>query len=164
VINPELHWVKVEAITSYQRITAELQLRGRLRETISDPEAHLRFRSVQTEPLLPGAPRLQGVPEGMVNKAFVSLVWTIEPEPPPPDDVPEKTRRYVLVQGAGYTLKGYAEFPAAADPGLHSDMLLKGHFFPVHDATVGFVGADGHTWERPVVWVNRDLMITMFMQ
>jgi hypothetical protein len=164
MINPELRWVRVEALTTYQKLSAEIQLRGRLRETISDPEPLMRVRGVETEPLLPGAPRLQGVPEGTLNKSFLTAIWTVEPEPPPPDEVMDMKRRYSLIQSSAFTVKGYAEFPAASDPSLHVEILLKGHFFPLHDVGINFVGVEGLAWQRPIAWFNRDLMVSIFMQ
>ena len=56
-----LAWAKVDVLTAYQRLTAEIQVRGRLRETINDPEQHFHLRNVSAEPLLPGAVPLGGV-------------------------------------------------------------------------------------------------------
>src|SRR5437870_10447404 len=88
-----LSWSKVDVLTPYQRLTAEVQVRGgRLRETINDPEPLFHMRNVSAEPLLPGAVPLSGVPEGLFNKNLIGGIRTIEPEPPPPDLVADMTR------------------------------------------------------------------------
>ena len=67
-----LSWSKVDVLTAYQRLTGEIQVRGgRLRETMNDPEPLFHMRNVSAEPLLPGAVPLNGVPEGLFNKAMV---------------------------------------------------------------------------------------------
>src|SRR5438132_14361944 len=92
-----LSWSKVDVLTSYERLTAEIQVRGgRLRETINDPEPLFHLRNVSAEPLLTGAVPLSGVPEGLFNKNFIGGIRTIEPEPPPPDMVADMIRRYVM--------------------------------------------------------------------
>ena len=73
-------------LTAYERLTAEIQVRGgRLRETLNDPEPLFHLRNVSAEPLVPGAVPLNGVPEGLFNKNLIGGIRTIEPEPPPPD-------------------------------------------------------------------------------
>jgi hypothetical protein len=58
-----LSWSKVDVLSAYERITAEIQVRGgRLRETINDPEPLFHLRGVSAEPLLPGAVPLTGIP------------------------------------------------------------------------------------------------------
>src|SRR5256886_9424045 len=79
-----LSWVKVDVLTPYQRLTAEVQVRGgRLRETINDPEPLFHMRNVSAEPLLPGAVPLCGVPEGLFYKDLIVGIRYIEPKPPP---------------------------------------------------------------------------------
>jgi hypothetical protein len=33
------NWAKVDVLTPYQRMTAEMQIRGRMRETLNDQES-----------------------------------------------------------------------------------------------------------------------------
>src|SRR6059036_2209017 len=95
-IGANLSWSKVDLLTSFHRLTAEIQVRGgRLRETINDPEPLFHMRNVSAEPLVPGAVPLSGVPEGLFNKNLIGGIRTIEPEPPPPDLVADMIRRYV---------------------------------------------------------------------
>ena len=84
-LNPAISWSKVDVLTPSQRITAEIQIRGRLRDTINDPEPVFHLRNVSAEPLIPGAVALNGVPEGLFSKAMVGGIRTIDIEPPPPD-------------------------------------------------------------------------------
>jgi hypothetical protein len=164
VIRAEIKWLQLEALTGYQKLTGELQVRGLLRETLNDPEPHIRVRNVATEPLLPGAPRLSSVPDGLVNKAYIGLISPLEPEPATPGDEPQELQRqFALVQGTNFTVRAWAQFPPAADPNLHSDLLLRSRFFHLVDAAVGVVGADGVSWQRPDVWVNRDLLVALYL-
>src|SRR5216684_3444901 len=130
-----LTWTKVDVLTPYQRITAEIQIRGRLRDTINDPEPMFHLRNVTAEPLLPGAVQLNGVPEGLFNKGAVCGIRTIEAEPPMPDQ-PEVIRRYAMFQGTTFMVTGAAEFPKAIEPKMHGELLMKGRFFPLLDVTV----------------------------
>src|SRR2546430_1473823 len=139
-----LSWVKVAVRPPYQRLTAEIQVRGgRLRETINDPEPLFHLRNVSAEPLLPGAVPLSGVPEGLFNKNLIGGIRTIEPEPPPADQVAEMIRRYVMFQAANFMGTGAAEFPKATEPSMHTELLMKGRFVPVVDASVTIFGAAG---------------------
>src|SRR5256885_7695387 len=80
-----LSWVKVDVLTSFQRLTAEIQVRGgRLRETINDPEPLFHMRNISAEPLLAGAVPLSGVPEGLFNKDFIGGGSSPQRPPPPP--------------------------------------------------------------------------------
>src|SRR5256714_13864949 len=80
-----LSWSKVDVLTSFERLTAEIQVRGgRLRETINDPEPLFHLRNVSADPLVPGAVPLSGVPEGLFNKSFIGGIRAIAPRPPPP--------------------------------------------------------------------------------
>lgn len=162
-INPNLAWSKVDVLTSYQRITGELQIHGRLRETMNDPEPLFHLRNVNAEPLVPGAVPLNGVPEGLFNKALVGGIRTIDPEPPPPDQVQELMRRYVMFQAGTFMVTGAAEFPKATEPNMHNEILLKGRFFPILDATVTIFGTSGKTWTQPWIWVNRDHMLGLYL-
>src|SRR5712692_8572649 len=94
-----LSWSKVDVLTSFERLTAEIQVRGgRLGQTINDPEPLFHMRNVSAEPLVPGAVPLSGVPEGLFNKNFIGGIRTVDPEPPPADMVAEMMRRYVMFQ------------------------------------------------------------------
>ena len=50
-LNPTVAWSKVEVLTAYQRLTGEIQMRVRLRETINDPEPYFHLRNVSAEPI-----------------------------------------------------------------------------------------------------------------
>jgi len=60
MINPSVAWTKVDVLTSYQRLSGEIQMRVRLRETMNDPEPLFHLRNVSAEPLLPGAVSQRG--------------------------------------------------------------------------------------------------------
>jgi len=156
-------WTKVDVLTSHQRLTAEMQIHARLPSMLNEPENMFRMRNVSAEPLLPGAVQLDGVPEGTFNKALVCGIRTIEPEPPPPDQVMEVIRRYAMFQGATFMVSGFAEFPKAAAHEMHTEILLKGRFFQLVDATVTMIGVVGKTWTQPNVYVNRDQMLSLFL-
>ena len=159
-----LSWSKVDVLTSFQRLTAEIQVRGgRLRETINDPEPLFHMRNVSAEPLLPGSVPLSGVPEGLFNKNLIGGIRTIEPEPPPADQVAEMMRRYVMFQAASFMVTGAAEFPTATDPSMHNEILMKARFFPIVDATITVFGIAGKSWTQPNIWDNRDLMLAVFL-
>ena len=162
-INPAIAWTKVDVLTSYQRLTAELQVRGRLRETMNDPEPLFHLRNVSAEPLVPGAVQLNGVPEGLFSKSLVCGVRTIDPEPPPADQGPEQVRRYIMFQGATFMVTGAAEFPKVAETAMHNEILLKARFFQVSDATVTIIGVPNKSWTQPTIWVNRDLMLAVYL-
>jgi hypothetical protein len=156
-------WAKVDLLTSFQRVTAEIQIRGRLRETMNDPENNFHLRNVSAEPLVPGAVQLNGVPEGLFSKVLVGGIRTIEPEPPPPDQVTDVIRRYVMYQAANFMVSGFAEFPKAASPEMHTEVLLKSRFFQLLEVTVTIIGVAGKSWTQPNMWINRDLMLGLFM-
>src|SRR6266508_2107652 len=150
-IGANLSWSKVDVLTAYERLTAEIQVRGgRLRETINDPEPLFHMRNVSAEPLLPGAVPLGGI-------------RTIEPEPPPPDMVADMVRRYVMFQAANFMVTGAAEFPAATEPAMHTEILMRSRFFPMVDVTITIFGIQGKSWTQPNIWVNRDLMLAVFL-
>ena len=161
-LSPNVAWSKVDILTSYQRITAEMQIRGRLRDTINDPENLFHLRNVTAEPLLPGAVPLNGVPEGLFNKVGICGIRTIDAEPPLPDQ-PEMVRRFVMFQATTFMITGAAEFPKASEPKMHGDVLLKSRFFPMVDVTVIIIGAAGKGWTQPAIWVNRDLMLALYL-
>ena len=163
-IGANLSWSKVDVLTSFQRLTAEIQVRGgRLRETINDPEPLFHLRNVSAEPLLPGAVPLAGVPEGLFNKNQIGGIRTIEPEPPPPDQVIELVRRYIMFQAASFMVTGAAEFPKATDVSMHTEILMKNRFFQILDATITIFGAAGKSWTQPNIWVNKDGMLAVFL-
>ena len=163
-IGANLSWSKVDVLTSYQRLTAEIQVRGgRLRETINDPEPLFHLRNISAEPLVPGAVPLSGVPEGLFNKNYIGGIRTIEPEPAPPDVVAEMIRRYVMFQASGFMVTGAAEFPKATEPAMHTEILMKSRFFAMLDVTVTIFGVNGKSWTQPSIWVNRDLMLAVFL-
>jgi hypothetical protein len=156
-------WSKVDVLTPYQRITAEIQLRGRLRETMNDPETLFHLRNVTAEPLLPGAVALNGVPDGLFSKALICGIRTVEAEAPSPDEVTETTRRYAMYQGRTFMVTGFAEFPKAASAELHAENLYKLHFFQLLDVTVTMIGIAGRNWTQPNIWVNRDQMLAIYL-
>lgn len=159
-----LSWSKVDVLTAYQRLTAEIQVRGgRLRETINDPEPLFHLRNISAEPLVPGAVPLSGVPEGLFNKAQIGGIRTIDPEPPPPDQQMEMIRRYVMFQAGAFMVTGAAEFPKATEAAMHNEILMKNRFFPIVDATVTIFGVSGKSWTQPTIWVNRDQMLALFL-
>ncbi len=159
----QLSWSKVDVLTPYERITAEIQIRGRLRETMNDAESLFHLRNISAEPLLPGAVPLNGVPEGLFNKSLVCAIRTLEPEPPPPDQVADRIRRYAMFQGSTFMVSGFAEFPKASSPNMHNEVLLKGRFFQLLEATITMIGVEAKTWTQPDIYVNRDLMLAVFL-
>jgi len=130
-----LAWSKVDVLTTYQRLTAELQIRGRMAPTINDPEPLFHLRNVSAEPLMPGAVALNGVPEGLFNKAMIGGIRTIEPEPPLPDQVIEMVRRYVMFQAGTFMVTGAAEFPKASGPQHAQRDPVEGPLLPMVDVT-----------------------------
>jgi hypothetical protein len=162
-LNVAIAWSKVDVLTPSQRITAELQIRGRLRDTINDPEPVFHLRNVSAEPLVPGAVALNGVPEGLFSKNFVGGIRTIEPEPPPPDQIMEMIRRYIMFQADTFMVTGAVEFPKATEAAMHNEILMKSRFFPVLDATVATFGAGSKSWTQPLIMVNRDLMLALYL-
>jgi len=165
LLNVEATWWKVEALTGYQVVACEMQVRGRFMNAMNDLEPYASVRGVATTPLIPGAPRLQGIAEGILNKPTVGAIRTVDPEPPSPDEgMMEMTRRYLYFQGTNFTVKGAAEFPVAADPRLHREMLFKARFFPVVEAAVSVVGAEmGAPLQWAKCYVNRDLLVGLFL-
>ena len=157
------NWTKVDVLTPYQRLTGEMQIRGRMRETLNDQESLFHMRNVSAEPLLPGAVQLNGVPEGLFNKALVGGIRTIDPEPPPVDPQMETIRRYAMYQAAEFMVSGFAEFAKAASPEMHTELLLKGRFFQMFDVTVTVIGVAGKSWAHPNIWANRDHMLALFL-
>ena len=163
MISQSLTWAKVDVLTSYQRITAEMQVRGRLRETMNDPEPLFHLRNVSAEPLLPGAVALNGVPEGLFSKNMIGGIRSIDPEPPNPDQVLEMVRRYVMFQAGSFMVTGASEFPKAVEAAMHNEILLKSHFFLMLDVTVTIFGAAGKSWTQPSILVNREHMLALYL-
>ena len=163
MINVEAHWWKVEIFTVYQLISAELPVRGRVQNSLNDPEPYVNLRNVETTPLVPGAPRLQSIQEGYASKLSFGAVRTIEAELAPPDQALELIKRFIYFQGTNFTLKGSVEFPAAADPKLHREMLFKAKFFPVVDSTLTVIGAEMAPLQWPHCYANRDLMVAVYL-
>ena len=164
MLNVEAVWAKIEAFTAYQVIAAEMQVRGRFAIALNDPEPYATLHNIATTPLLPGAPRLQSIAEGVVNKGNFGAVRTIDPEPPGPDDgIMELKKRFLFFQANNFTLKGQVEFPIAADPTLHREMLFKSKFFPVVEASITVVGAEMQPLTWPRCYVNRDHMVGIYL-
>jgi hypothetical protein len=161
-INPTIAWTKVDVLTAYQRLSGDIQMRVRLRETMNDPEPYFHLRNVSAEPLMPGAVPLNGVPEGLFSKSLIGGIRTVEPEPPPPDQL-EVVRRYAMYQAANFMVAGAAEFPKALEAKMHSEVLLKNPFFELVDVTVTIIGVSGKTWTQPVIWVNRAHMLALYL-
>jgi len=165
LLNVEAVWWKVEIFTGYQLVACEMQVRGRFMQALNDPEPYASVHNLATTPLVPGAQRLQAVAEGILNRTTFGAVRTIEAEAPAPDEGQmELTRRFLYFQGTNFTVKGAAEFPVAADPRLHREMLFKARFFPVLDASLTVVGAE---MAAPLQWqkcyVNRELLVGLYL-
>jgi hypothetical protein len=164
LINVQPVWWKVEILALYQVISGEIAVRGRVQPTLNDGEPFIQLRNIATTPLLPGAPRLSGIPEGSTSKSVFSAIRTVEPEPPSQDSIGmEMKRRYLLFQGTTFTLKGATDFPSGADPNLHRELLFKSRFFPVVDATLTVVGADSQPLQWAHCYVNRDLVVAIYL-
>lgn len=164
MLNVEAVWLKVEIFTGYQVIAAEMQVRGRFQQALNDVEPYSTLHNVVTTPMLPGAPRLQAIAEGIVSKPAVGAIRLVDPEAPSPDDgLMELTKRFVYFQGTNFSVKGSVEFPVAADPKLHREMLFKSRFFPVVDASVTVVGAEVPALQWPKCYVNRDLLVALYL-
>ena len=163
MLNVEAHWWKVQIFTVYQLISAEMQVRGRLQNALNDPDPYAVLHNVETTPLLPGAPRLQSIAEGYANKVNFGVVRMVDPEPLPPDVAIELVKRFIYFQGTNFTVKGSVEFPVLADPTLHREMLFKNRFFAVVDATVSIVGIELPPIQWPTCFVNRDLMVGVYL-
>jgi hypothetical protein len=163
LLNVEAHWWKVEIFAVYQLITAEMPVRGRVQHALNDPDPYLTLRNLETTPLLAGAPRLQSIAEGYVSKLNFGAVRTVDPEPAAPDQAAELTKRFIYFQGTNFTVKGAVEFPVAADPKLHREMLFKARFFPVVDVTLSVIGAGAAPLQWASCFVNRDLMVGLYL-
>ena len=164
MINVQPVWWKVEVLTLYQVMGAEMAVRGRVQPTLNDSEPFIQLHNIATTPLLPGAPRLAGIPEGSASKSMFSAIRTLEPEPPSQDSVGmEMIRRYLLFQGTTFTVKAATDFPVGADPNLHRELLFKSRFFHVIDATLTVVGAEAQPVSWPECYINRDLVVALYL-
>jgi hypothetical protein len=163
VINIESQWWKVEVFSVYQVVAAEMQVRGRFEPTLNDQEPFVHLKNIATTPLLPGAPRLQNIADGQLSKAYFGVVRALVDEPPPADAPAEIRRRFLYFQGNGFTVKGQAEFPAMAEESRHAEMLFKQRFFPVKEVQLTVVGAEMAPLAWPLAYVNRDLMIGLYL-
>lgn len=163
MINVEARWLPVEIFNGYQVVSGQMQVRGRFQQMLNADDPYTTLRELSTAPLLPGAPRLQGIAEGQLSKVYFGAVRLVEPEPPPPDQALELTRRFIYFQGATFTVKGAVEFPVAADPKLHREMMFKARFFAVVDATLTVIGAEAPALQWPLAYVNRDLMVGLYL-
>lgn len=163
MINVEARWWKSEIFTGYQVIAGEMQVRGRVQQALNDPEPYVTLRNVGTSPLVPGAPRLQSIAEGQAAKSTFGVVRTVEAESPSPDMAMELTKRFAYFQGTNFTVKGAVEFPVAADPHLHREMLFKSRFFAMVEASLTVVGAEMAPLQWPYCYVNRDLMVAIYL-
>ena len=163
MISIEAQWWPVEVLTQYQVVAGQMQVRGRFLSQLNDPEPIVQLREISTTPLLAGAPRLQGIGFGQLNKAYFSVVRTLQTEPPAPDAPAELVRRFMYFQGAGFNVKGQVEFPAGADATRHAEMLFKNNFFAVADAAVSVVGSQAAPMSWPLAYVNKNLMIGLYL-
>ena len=163
MLNVEAAWWRVDAFTHYQVVSGEMAVRGRVLSVLNDPEPYVTLRNLSTLPLLPGAPRLQSIADGVINKLQVGALRTHETEPPPPDQTMELSRRFLFFQGTQFSVKGTIQFPTASDPKLHRDMLFKSRFFPVQDATLTVVGVEAPPLQWPLAYVNRDLLVGLYL-
>jgi hypothetical protein len=68
-----------------------------------------------------------------------------------------------MFQAANFMVTGAAEFPRATEPKMHTEILMKGQFFPILDATITILGVAGKTWTQPNIWVNRDQMLAIYL-
>jgi hypothetical protein len=164
-LGAETHWAPIEVLAAYERVRAEVQVIGKIKLILDDPEPELLpLRHVSVTPLVPGVHRFQDVPEAALNKAFMGVVVPLQQEPISPDEIVERVKRHVLIQGETFTVQGIAEFSAVVDPGFHRDLLVKNRFFPVIQASIGLVGpGEFPTWEASLAYVNRDLIVGLFL-
>jgi hypothetical protein len=162
----DAQWVPIEVLAAYQRVKADLQVRGgRLRHTLNDPQPELLpLHNLSTWPVMTGVQTLQQIDEGSLSKAYMGVVVPLTPEPISPDEIVERIRRHVLVQGVTFIVRGLAEFPAAVEPSMHREQLLRSRFFPVVDAYITFIGAEQETeWKAGLAYVNRDLVVGFYL-
>ena len=77
--------------------------------------------------------------------------------------IAEMVRRYVMFQTTQFMVTGAAEFPKATEPNMHTEILMKARFFQILDATITIFGVSSKSWTQPNIWVNRDLMLAVFL-
>jgi hypothetical protein len=75
----------------------------------------------------------------------------------------ELIKRFVYFQGTNFSVKGSVQFPIAADPKLHREMLFKSRFFPVVDAALTVIGAETPALQWAKCYVNRDLLVALYL-
>jgi hypothetical protein len=46
---------------------------------------------------------------------------------------------------------------------MHTEILMKNRFFQILDATITIFGVNGKSWTQPNIWVNKDLMLGVFL-
>jgi hypothetical protein len=68
-----------------------------------------------------------------------------------------------MFQGATFMVSGFVEFPKAVQQSMHIEVLMKGRFFQVLDATVTMIGIEAKSWTQSDIWVNRDQMLGLFL-
>lgn len=163
MINVEPVWWKVELFTLYQVVSGEMPIRVRLQSALNDPEPYVLLRNLATTPMVPGAPRLQGIGEGHLSKLSFSAVRSVEEEPPAPDLALELTRRFIYFQGTNVTIKASVEVPTGSDPMLHREMLFKQRFFRVVDATLTVIGSEAPPIQWSSCYLNRDQLVALYL-
>ena len=75
----------------------------------------------------------------------------------------EMIRRYVMFQADTFMVTGAVEFPKATEAAMHNELLMKARFFPVVDATITIFGVSSKSWTQPLIMVNRDLMLALYL-
>jgi hypothetical protein len=153
----------MEALLVYEQLSAEMQIRGRLRETLYGADQYLRLRNVTSRPLRRGVPPVQGAPEGFIATNQLGALWLLEPEMESAEEAIQKTRRWVLLQSETFCVKGCAEFPIHADPAMHRELILKMRFFPLKEVEITMVDSDHPPIKKFEAWLNRDLMVGLFL-
>jgi hypothetical protein len=68
-----------------------------------------------------------------------------------------------MFQGATFMVTGAAEFPKVVEPAMHSEILLKGRFFPLVDVTITIFGVAGKSWTQPSLLVNKEQMLALYL-
>ena len=159
----DLRWERVDALLVYQHISAEMQIRGRLRETLYGADQYLRLRNVTATPLRRGVPPVQGAPEGFISTSQLGALWMLEPEIESAEEAIQKTRRWVLFQAESFSVKGCADFPIHADPAMHRELILKMRFFPLKEVEITMIESDSPPIKKYEAWFNRDLMVGLFL-
>jgi hypothetical protein len=68
-----------------------------------------------------------------------------------------------MFQAGSFMVTGAAEFPKVVEPSMHTEILLKSHFFPLVDVTITIFGVAGKSWTQPSIMVNRDQMLGLYL-